>query len=119
MKSNTKKVISMSGFVHAFPRGIAFISAVVIAIGAISAPAKDGDNGRGNDDGRRGNRAHDDDYQVVNLASDQSGVAMLQDTNLVNAWGISFSSTSPFWVSANGTGKALLYAVTNDDQGAV
>ena len=44
---------------------------------------------------------------------------MLQDTNLVNAWGISFSSTSPFWVSANGTGKALLYSVTNDDQGAV
>jgi len=119
MKSNTKKVISLSGFIHAFPRGIAFISAVVLALGANSVPAKDGDNGRGNDDGRRGNRANNDDYQVVNLVSDQSGVAMLQDTNLVNAWGISFSSTSPFWVSANGTGKALLYSVTNDDQGAV
>ena len=70
MKSNTKKVISLSGFIHAFPRGIAFISAVVLALGANSVPAKDGDNGRGNDDGRRGNRANNDDYQVVNLVSD-------------------------------------------------
>jgi hypothetical protein len=27
-------------------------------------------------------------YQQTNLVSDQSGVAMLRDTNLVNAWGI-------------------------------
>src|SRR6266550_6354086 len=58
-------------------------------------------------------------YQQVNLVSDLPGVALLQDTNLVNAWGISFSSASPFWVSDNGTGKATLYAVTNDAQGAV
>ena len=56
-------------------------------------------------------------YRQVNLVSDLPGVAALQDTNLVNAWGISFSSTSPFWVSANGTGKALLYVVTNDSSG--
>jgi uncharacterized protein (TIGR03118 family) len=42
---------------------------------------------------------------------------MVQDTNLVNAWGMSFSSTSPFWISDNGTGKATLYAVTNDASG--
>jgi uncharacterized protein (TIGR03118 family) len=42
---------------------------------------------------------------------------MLTDTNLVNAWGMSFSSTSPFWVSDNGTGMATLYAVTNDASG--
>jgi uncharacterized protein (TIGR03118 family) len=30
---------------------------------------------------------------------------------------MSFSGTSPFWVSANGTGKALLYSVTNDAGG--
>src|SRR6266853_6758715 len=58
-------------------------------------------------------------YQQVNLVSDLPGVALLQDTNLVNAWGVSFSSSSPFWVSDNGTGKATLYAVTNDAQGAV
>ena len=31
------------------------------------------------------------------------------DPDLVNPWGISFSGTSPFWVSDNGTGKATLY----------
>src|SRR6266850_4577034 len=56
-------------------------------------------------------------YQQVNLVSDLPGVALLQDTNLVNAWGISFSSASPFWVSDNGTGKATLYSVTNDSSG--
>ena len=58
-------------------------------------------------------------YQQVNLVSDLPGVELLQDTNLVNAWGISFSSASPFWVSDNGTGKATLYSVTNDTQGTV
>jgi uncharacterized protein (TIGR03118 family) len=56
-------------------------------------------------------------YRQTNLVSDQPGVALLQDTNLVNAWGISFSATSPFWVSDNGTGLATLYAVTNDPSG--
>src|ERR1041385_8112643 len=56
-------------------------------------------------------------YQQVNLVSDLPGVALLQDTNLVNAWGVSFSPKSPFWVSANGTGRANLYAVTNDASG--
>jgi uncharacterized protein (TIGR03118 family) len=42
----------------------------------------------------------------------------LQDTNLVNPWGISFSPTSPFWVSDNGSGLSTLYAVTNDAGGA-
>jgi len=58
-------------------------------------------------------------YRQVNLVSDQAGIALLQDTNLVNAWGVSFSSTSPFWVSDNGTGKATLYAVTNDASGSI
>jgi len=44
-------------------------------------------------------------------------VAQLQDPDLVNVWGISFSSTSPFWVSDNGTGKSTLYSVTNDTSG--
>lgn len=98
---------------------------------AVSAVARDHDDGRGDhngqgnnngqggdhDRGRGRNRQRSDDYLQTNLVSDQSGVAVLQDTNLVNAWGISFSATSPFWVSANGTGKALLYSVTNDSQG--
>lgn len=56
-------------------------------------------------------------YEPHFLVSDLPGVAMLQDTNLVNAWGVSFSPTSPFWVSANETGKAVLYSVTNDSAG--
>jgi uncharacterized protein (TIGR03118 family) len=57
-------------------------------------------------------------YQQINLVSDIPGVAQLQDTNLVNAWGIAFGPTGPFWIGDNGTGKATLYAVTNDASGA-
>ncbi len=52
-------------------------------------------------------------YVQINLVSDQPGVAQIQDTNLVNAWGVSFGPSSPFWISDNGTGKSTLYAVTN------
>ena len=38
-----------------------------------------------------------------------------KDSNLVNAWGMSRSSTSPWWVSDNGTGLTTLY----DGAGAV
>jgi len=58
-------------------------------------------------------------YRQVNLVSDLPGVALLQDTNLVNSWGTSFSGTSPFWISDNGSGLATLYAVTNDSSGLV
>ena len=37
--------------------------------------------------------------------------ASLLDPSLVNAWGISYSPTSPFWVSDNGTGVSTLYNV--------
>jgi len=56
-------------------------------------------------------------YRQINLVADVAGVAQLQDPDLVNAWGISFSATSPFWVSDNGTGKSTLYSVTNDTLG--
>ena len=36
----------------------------------------------------------------------------------MNAWGVSFSATSPFWISDNGTGLSTLYAVTNDAAGS-
>ena len=57
------------------------------------------------------------EYAQVNLVSDQPGVAQIQDTNLVNAWGISFGANTPFWISDNGTAKSTLYAVTNDSSG--
>jgi uncharacterized protein (TIGR03118 family) len=57
------------------------------------------------------------EYRQTNLVSDQAGVAQIQDTNLVNAWGTSFSPSSTFWVNDNAKGLATLYAVTNDSSG--
>ena len=48
-------------------------------------------------------------YQVTNLVSDLPGVAAVTDPHLVNPWGISLSSTSPFWVADNGTSVSTLY----------
>jgi len=52
-------------------------------------------------------------FTSTNLVTDDQSVhpAVIQDTNLVNAWGVSHSGASPFWVSDNGTGKATLYSV--------
>lgn len=41
------------------------------------------------------------------------------DPDLINPWGISFSGTSPFWVSDNGTGKSTLYNSAGVKQGLV
>jgi uncharacterized protein (TIGR03118 family) len=47
----------------------------------------------------------------TNLVSDLPGVAKLQDPNLVNPWGISESTGSPFWISDNNAGVSTLYSV--------
>jgi len=44
-----------------------------------------------------------------NLVSDIPNLAATTDPNLQNPWGIASSSTSPFWISNNGTGTATLY----------
>ncbi|MBZ5585153.1 MAG: TIGR03118 family protein [Acidobacteriia bacterium] len=48
-------------------------------------------------------------FTVTNLASSQPGVAPTTDSQLVNAWGLASSSTSPWWIGDNGTGVAELY----------
>src|SRR5438094_1582421 len=48
-------------------------------------------------------------FTVTPLVSDQPGVAPVTDPNLVNAWGLTSSPTSPWWVSDNGTDKSTLY----------
>jgi uncharacterized protein (TIGR03118 family) len=49
-------------------------------------------------------------YTATNLVSNQNAIGMNPaDPALVNAWGITSSATSPFWVSDNGTGKSTLY----------
>jgi uncharacterized protein (TIGR03118 family) len=51
-------------------------------------------------------------YKQTNLISDIPGMAATTDPNLVNPWGISRSSGSPWWVSDNGMGVATLYLGT-------
>jgi len=51
-------------------------------------------------------------YTQTNLVSDQPGMAAVTDPNLVNAWGMSRGTTSPWWVSDNGMGVTTLYAGT-------
>jgi uncharacterized protein (TIGR03118 family) len=62
-------------------------------------------------------------FQAVSLVTDDQpsvlfapgnpalGFKQIQDPGLINAWGISLSSTSPFWVSSNGAGTSTLYSV--------
>ena len=50
-------------------------------------------------------------YAQHNLVSDGAVPADLVDPNLVNAWGLVSSPTSPWWVSDNGTGRSTLYRV--------
>src|SRR3979409_1963767 len=42
-------------------------------------------------------------YTQVNLVSNTSGVAPVTDPTLINPWGLSRSSSSPWWISDNGT----------------
>jgi uncharacterized protein (TIGR03118 family) len=48
-------------------------------------------------------------YRQTNFVSDVPGLATIQDPLLVNPWGISMTSSSPFWVANNGTSTATLY----------
>jgi uncharacterized protein (TIGR03118 family) len=99
------KAKSTTEFVISTPARIGLV-ACLAAIAMTSLPSLADDHG---------NRA--ERYVQVNLVSDQAGAAQIQDTNLVNAWGVSFGKNTPFWISDNGTGKATLYSVTNDSSG--
>lgn len=52
----------------------------------------------------KGNR-----YEVRNLVSDGTIPAAHIDPNLVNAWGLTASATSPWWVANNETATSTLY----------
>lgn len=51
-------------------------------------------------------------YDQTDLVSDIAGLAAVTDPVLQNSWGLSFSSTSPFWVSNQATNSTTLYSVT-------
>jgi uncharacterized protein (TIGR03118 family) len=52
-------------------------------------------------------------YAQHNLISDVPGLADHTDSNVVNAWGLDASPTSPWWIADNGSGKATLYNVSS------
>jgi uncharacterized protein (TIGR03118 family) len=53
------------------------------------------------------------DFVQVNLVSDIPGLATITEPKLVNPWGVSHSTTSPFWTSNQGTQTTTLFAVTD------
>ena len=58
-------------------------------------------------------------YQQTNLVSDVPGLAQFTDPDLVNPWGLISSSSSPWWVSDNGTGLSTLYNGSGVKQGLI
>jgi uncharacterized protein (TIGR03118 family) len=72
----------------------------IVLLGALqlatAAPARAGE---GNNEG----------FIQTNLVSNLPNIAKVQDTNLQNPWGLSRSSTSPWWVSDNNGNVATLY----------
>jgi uncharacterized protein (TIGR03118 family) len=82
--------------------GMPYLSLVVAAMLLLGASAK-----RAVADGANS-------FTQTNLVSDIPGMAKTTDPNLVNPWGVSFSSGSPFWVSDNKTGLATLYNGVGD-----
>src|SRR6266542_7032725 len=58
-------------------------------------------------------------YTRTDLTADvaaTSATAANLDPNLVNAWGLTRTSTSPWWVADNGTGLSTLYNGTGAPQ---
>jgi uncharacterized protein (TIGR03118 family) len=55
-------------------------------------------------------------FTVTNLVSNIA-IAPNLDPNLVNAWGLARSSTSPWWVTDNGTGLTSLYNTAGTNVG--
>ncbi len=49
-------------------------------------------------------------YHQTNLVSDVPGLAILTDSNLVNAWGMAAGPATPVWVAGNGTDVSTLYS---------
>jgi uncharacterized protein (TIGR03118 family) len=51
-----------------------------------------------------------DSFVQTNLVSNIPGMALTTDPNLLDPWGMSFSSNSPIWVSDRGAGVSTLYS---------
>jgi uncharacterized protein (TIGR03118 family) len=60
-----------------------------------------------------------DNFVQTNLVSDMPGLAANTDPQLINPWGLTASSQSPFWVSDNQVGVSTLYNGQGDKLGLV
>jgi uncharacterized protein (TIGR03118 family) len=58
-------------------------------------------------------------YNQTNLASNSPGVAPVSDPQLINPWGLSRTSGSPWWISDNATGFSTLYNGAGDKQSLI
>jgi uncharacterized protein (TIGR03118 family) len=58
-------------------------------------------------------------YTQTNLVSNVSGVAPVTDPQLINAWGLSRGSASPWWISDQATGFSTLYNGTGAKQSLI
>jgi uncharacterized protein (TIGR03118 family) len=56
-------------------------------------------------------------YQLTNLVSNEAGQAKHTDPLLVNAWGLAYGPTGPFWISDEGSGWSTLYDGNGIKQG--
>ncbi len=56
-------------------------------------------------------------YVQHNLVSSVPGLADVTDPNLIDPWGMSFSATSPFWVSNHGKGNTTVYTNSSTTTG--
>ncbi|HWY08683.1 MAG TPA: TIGR03118 family protein [Candidatus Acidoferrales bacterium] len=52
-------------------------------------------------------------YTRTDLVTNSGAGGTGHDPNLVNAWGLVSTGTSPYWVSDNATGLSTLYAISN------
>jgi uncharacterized protein (TIGR03118 family) len=80
-------------------------AATVAAMLAISLAAVPGVAAAGND-----HQAAGPGIARVDLISDVAGRAPVTDPNVVNAWGLALSATSPLWIANNGTDTSTLAA---------
>lgn len=64
-----------------------------------------------------GTLAFSQSYNQTNLVSNTSGVAPVTDPALVNPWGMSRNSGSPWWIADNATGVSTLYNGAGTKQG--
>jgi uncharacterized protein (TIGR03118 family) len=97
------------------PRTLALVIAAAGGL-ALAAPtaafASTGSHHQQRGQGSSHDQRGDLKLNQVNLASDIPGMAPLTDPDLKNPWGISFSPTSPLWVSNQGTNSSTLYTLT-------